>query len=355
MKPQNSKQKSAPGRNSVSRSKRKNNKKKVGKIIIAEGNQAINMARQRKIVFHLSKCSNDYLKVLCNPFALYEAPCIPDQLDVPSKKIRTLMRGTAYVGTEGVGFVMVSSQTWSNQARKGLSTLVSFNSATLQPHGATGVAALIDTQFPYDGAVLQRLGVRTVGMAARVRYSGSELYRGGTVYSNSISSHTRYVVGTTVSQIASHQETITNPVTRSWRSVGYFPRSARDYDYSNDVTGLPVADLLTKGDMLLMFTGRAGETYDYEVVQYSEVCSGAGADALNEYTEAIADVTASHSDVVGMAQMRGFFENKGTIEPSQSFLSQAYKWIADVSPSDVSRFVESAGAVRGGVKLLTGI
>jgi len=93
-------------------------------------------------------------------------------------------------------------------------------------------------------------------------------------------------------------------------------------------------------------------TFDFEIVQYSEVISSPLA---QEIGTALPNLTASHSDGIGMSQMRGFFESRGVNEPGPTLLSQAYKWISEVSPTEVSRYVDSATALRGGVKLLTGL
>ena len=65
--------------------------------------------------FKLSKCAHDYLRALTDPFSnTIDAPCIPDLHDVPSWKIRTLQRGIFTVGTNGVGYLIVSPKSQSN-------------------------------------------------------------------------------------------------------------------------------------------------------------------------------------------------------------------------------------------------
>lgn len=51
-----------------------------------------------KVKYHLSKCAEDYMHALANPFSIGDAmPCVPDLYDAPSKKVRTRMRGTLNV------------------------------------------------------------------------------------------------------------------------------------------------------------------------------------------------------------------------------------------------------------------
>jgi hypothetical protein len=54
---------------------------------------------------HLSKCAQDYLCALEDPFNCIEDCCVPLLPSTPSRKIKVFSKGTLTVGVNGFGFI----------------------------------------------------------------------------------------------------------------------------------------------------------------------------------------------------------------------------------------------------------
>jgi len=326
-------------------------------VVTAPPRSSLALAKRQQQAFSLSPCANDYLSILCDPFTPRGPACIPDERDGPSYKGSSLVRGTAAVGTEGVGFLLVTSRPAPYDTAKALVTTSAYTGTTLGTSSSTGVSVVNDTQFPYGTATMAgQFSSRTVGCGVRITYTGTELNRGGSYYIHSVPSNTAYPVATTTPVIGAFRDAKIRPCTRRWNGVTYYPRATLDFDYgdsatSGNILGIPSATT-NNGDLLIMFNGEPGNTFNFEIVTYWEIIvddQGAGVQL------SLPNTSKSHSDIVGMGQIRGFFEQGQVLEPGPGLLKQAYNWISKVSPDEVSRWVDYLAPVaKGGVKLLAG-
>jgi hypothetical protein len=302
------------------------------------------VALQRANVFKLSSCATDYLKALVDPFNP-DTPvaCIPDQIDDPSYKTKTLLRGTFVTGVAGaIGFVVATPNGMcliDNNAVVTSAAAFAFLSIPTTDTAAN-VTQETNPQAPYDTA---QLGIgpggiqyRPVALGLRVRYLGTELNRGGRI----VYARAPHVplAGQSVSFVLSRNMNFSVPVDRKWHSIMYMPFNSASYQYLSTNTAGVVTDPSSIG--FICDGCVANSPFEFEVVSYAE------------YAGVTLNVTPSHSDINGISAVRNFTEmasNRPMIEGS--YLSSARKYLSSMTPDDISGWVTTAsrfGAAAAG-------
>jgi len=183
------------------------------------------------------------------------------------------------------------------------------------------------------------LGFRLVGMGVRARYTGTELNRGGTMI---LARATRqgpvgfntdgYQYQTLLDDQLSNQF----PVSRTWRTIAWNPRTAQEYDFlkgasdwypASTLAATYGADPLPGPDMIIAVSGGVvGNSFDYEIIGYYEYI---GTDLDN--------VSKSESDLVGLSAVRNVTENQAVIPDSgTSYYEQIAGAISQIGSSSTS-------------------
>lgn len=299
---------------------------------------------QRNNMFKMSSCSRDYLKALLDPFSIPNGalPCIPDLFDAPSKKIRVQARGTLMAPGSAVdapGFLIFAPTKGAASDRDCFwwSTAAYVTPGLPPTVATTGVLSGAFTQNPF---VLADIGTdqdakqfRLVAGAIRVRYAGTELERGGTVIPFRHPTN-QPVNNYTIAQALAYNEIRKEPMTRSWHGVSFLPHTNADYQYSGTAPAATTSPGESVQSMAIMIANGSATAvkFDWEAVAYYE------------YTGAIFDTTASHSDVVGMSAIRTLLEGGLDGDPGTTLWNEAVNRVSKITPNDISGFASSAWA-----------
>jgi hypothetical protein len=309
------------------------NKKGKGK---APGNQKKTQRNKPpRTMFHLSECSERYLKALTAPFDFLSSDvCVPDLYDTPSQKVRTRQRGILQTGTAGIGFVEMDV---FYAAIKDVGSIMrsdaTFTGDSFADPSDVGTQESLNTQALYNLAQLgpgeSQIQFRVVAAGLRVRYNGTELNKAG----NSIPfSHptNQPIKGISAADALSYNEIEQYAVTRAWKQVTWVPTKASHYEYQSSNANFSLT-LGSNGNTIgIMVSGPAANFWDWEAVLYVE------------YTGAVANVTPSHSDISGMSAIRGFVEHNGSRKAQGNVYAQAQDYIRNLAPKDLSGWVDLA-------------
>lgn len=275
-----------------------NKKRKTGKSARRRRNRANRNRKTNQAGLNLSHCARAYLKAVTDPFDIAaEGACIPDLVDTPSQKLRTMIRGTFTTG-DSVGFIALNSNGNTSTNPIGVCTSGTYAGSTVQYNGAVGIVNVYDYKFPYSASSLPGYGVRTVSCAVRVRYIGTQLNMGGVVLC--VRSQGTWNLDGTDFQSASQMPVArTHVANRGWSSISTVPNTMATYDYTSTPQQYDNLDLC-----ILVSGAPKGNTFEYEVVYHREVISKSLVPP---------NMTESHSDLPGLSVIRDFFSKEGIL------------------------------------------
>jgi hypothetical protein len=262
---------------------------------------------------HISECSVKYAHALAQPYdSKAVGACIPDLITLPTQKLMTRANGFMSVGTVGFGFIAVNP--WLMVAN-GNSTNASGSNAPIVYSNAT-YASTATPAFPFTNVwgagvntaasnspytPLQFVGAppqvgftyRLVGCGVRIRYTGTELNRGGrvTIYrtQSNLPVPTTFVMNANAALALNTYHTAA--VLRDWHSISYFPSRQEDLSFSQfvDPTTPPNVD---RRIMFIFIDGaQPGNSFEFEVISHFE---------LQADLVMLPNKTPSHADPVGM-------------------------------------------------------
>jgi hypothetical protein len=336
------------------RKKRQNVKKKDTRQALAKEFRAVyrptsqnapSKPERKQFETMLSKCALKYALAIANPFNIAaRGACIPTLPAPESFKTSGFIRGTAFIGTAGVGFICVSPCVASNMpalyvtnaSYTGTSTLLISAINQLVP----GISTLSVSNIPFQAANFTSitnaspnvLG-RIVSAGLSVQYVGTLMNTSGVVYAlrdpahNSIlSTGTGGVTGSSAQSLGLRAEASICPFTSEKCTVVDFPADMEECAYpgkassapqtlatlypfcnANDVfptTAATYSTLNVNGlpcgvpTSVILFTGVPGSAVQFEYMQHAEYV-GPGAAAL---------VTATESDLPGLSKVLGAAE-----------------------------------------------
>lgn len=250
----------------------------------------------------LSRCAQAYAKALTDPFGpTDEAPCIPDTITLPSYKFQTTVRGVFQIGTAGFGYV--SYDPWlavhngATVAAPRTNAPVRFTQSafslawfdpTIIPVG-TAVAAsnsMITVSQMQSGTETREF--RLVGAGLRIRYSGTELNRGGrcVVYRNRANVPIDGLPN--ISSVLRDNFYSASPVDREWKTVTYAPSRSEDITYERYVDPITV-NTIGFPIFLGLVESTPGNTFEFECTSHFEMIAG----------QVGLPITPSHADPTG--------------------------------------------------------
>lgn len=297
----------------------------------------------------LSKCALKYALAIANPFNIAaRGVCIPTLPAPDSFKTSGFIRGTAFIGTAGVGFILVTPSLANdmpalfatNAAYTGTSTLILSALNTLVPGiNALSVANVPFPSTSFTGAQNGTANVtgRMVAAGLSLQYVGTLMNTSGVVYALRDPSHnnvsitgTGGITGASATSLGLRAESSICPFTSEKCTVVDFSSSMEEtaypiintaeavpaiitnsiYPYSKGqeqfglISGLSFSTYSVAGLLVgvptsvILFTGVPGSAVQFEYIQHAEYV-GPGAAALIDSTE---------SDLPGLSRVLGAAE-----------------------------------------------
>lgn len=280
----------------------------------------------------LAPCTVAYAQALVDPFNLSTLPCIPDDIVLPSFKLRTYARGIFATGTNGIAFATLDP--WLLGVAGGPCGYVTNSAFPLGTYldpttSGTGLTPIYSNST-LDQADFSAEGYsgRLVGAGLRVRYVGSEFTRAGLGLSYR-SPNNYNIPSQDLPALLQFQESSTVPVSRGWHYVFHRPSNPGDLSYGSSYfkTSSP------EYSMLMFIQGAAPSSpFEFEAVGFYEV-TGPKLPAL----------TASEADTVGLGIVRSALPNHApTTSPEASF-SSFLSSLGGVARSTMSTLTSMAG------------
>lgn len=176
----------------------------------------------------ISGCARDYGRCLMNPFTGPLA-CVPDYPALLTRKTRVFARGTMSTGSSGVGSIVVTpEQAVASDAQCGVFTSATYTGTTIATNSATTGCSPINSNSEYTiasiGIDAAQAQYRIVGSGLRVRYSGTELNRGGQIVALCEPTHENLDGQNTTNLLAQVDARKLPVVNQRWTTVLYKPR-----------------------------------------------------------------------------------------------------------------------------------
>ncbi len=317
-------------------------------------------AREKSLV--LSSAAAKYLKSYLKPFDQEVRNVgIPTTPSYPTYKVMGFIRGTGYIGTQGVGFVALCPVMANDAAAVYYTTAAYAQNMAAQPASDVGTltggpnipAVSLFTNLPYTAAQLtsttanNKIEGRMVSASLRAQYSGTELNRSGMIYAyadpdgdNTLGGpHINAAAGSgyTIDSISTKEATEIYPVKKGFTQLVVLPPNSSCLDFTNQnasavrqVSPYASGEVITlngnsqgPASCLLMFTGVAGQSFYFEAVVHVEY-EGAGV------TQSL--LTESHADVVGLDAVQNILsraQRKCAGDPQLTFNSSINKIMRD--------------------------
>jgi len=325
----------------------------------------------------LSPCAKLYAKALVNPFGNFDGlPCIPDLIATPSFKFAARATGIMTIGTTQVGFITINPFAMVTSAKQKVpgpvgagsnlfqpavyATTAAYNKAGVfipQSNLATDPAGWISSSSdsPFD-SIDVKLKIRLVGCGVKTRYMGKELDRAGRVILYSEPSNVTIGAGQLdlagnpqvrgawqnivsgvaipISSLMNNKSTTMTVASRKVQFVNYKCAAQEDLSYKNfyatdaaivghidtyaswggnasisSVGVDPNIQTASPRYSLLYYVdgGTAGSAWEFETIAFFEVT---GTDLPN--------LTASHSDPIGMSAVMGAIPVRHTTESPEA-------------------------------------
>lgn len=293
----------------------------------------------------ISHCSQEYLQAILDPF---DGPlaCVPTAPSIESQKVRTWAKGTFAVGTANFGFIEMSPLDMAaNDASAITRSGSTYASSTMS--GGAG-AFVVNSNSTYASANFgdpetspDLNEARVVAAGIRVRYTGTELSKGGSLY---LWHHRNNgnLDGFGVTDYLAYQGASAMAVTRQWSSVIWTPVGTRDTRFGYNV-GAPYGPY----SLAAMVTGATGNTFEYEAAAVLEITG-----------QDVRSMTPSHADPPGFngaqemqAQDNGYFAPY--VGGAAARIRAATDGLADYLATGVS-YANAAAHVYASVKQMSG-
>lgn len=308
----------------------------------------------------LSQVTAEYVRALANPFTAPPAS-IPSYPALLSKRQVSFVRGSFVVPSGSpIGFVVCDPSLASANDQTCLVTSSStYALTTIQVSAANVVTATSNSEYTaaqINTAGANTLQYRVVAAGLRVRYSDTELNRGGSVLALHHPQHLSLAGfppgatgGYTIAQLESYQETRRFPATRNWTTVLYKPVDNSDLNFfdaipSNNNEQFFMA-IAVQGD------ASAATTWDYEFY------------VQHEFTgSTVRGKTQSAVDFVGFSAAHTAAAAPDTLAPHadpdhvvhQNFLSSVFEHLKNGVSWVKNEGVQALHDVRGIVQDVSG-
>jgi len=294
----------------------------------------------------IAKCTVEYAQALVNPFGARQTmPCVPDSIVMPSLKFQSKVRGTAFTGVNGAGYVLFDPwhMMWNDGNIAGTSTSAPIIFTGVENTAASQLSAVIaggvftnpgvfiaNSNSPYTQDDYNANGrqVRLVAAGLRITYTGSNFRNQGQVYLGRSQSNASFPNNLPFSDFAQDNYTSIVPVSRKSEYTFYTPDTHDFLSYHN----AEEFDAHDGGEdhfaYLIAIDG--GDTAEpqawfFEAVAYFEVI-GKGL-----------TLSPSHSDVQGLGHVHEALPVRNPTQPPKTVETSTFQKIANsLSSSFVS-------------------
>jgi hypothetical protein len=272
-----------------------NKKKNVGKKAQKGSRTSLVTQVRPANAFKLSSCGEKYLDSLLDPFEGPADACVPNWPSFPSQKLRCFARGYLNVGTSGMGF-LITRPSAANDITAGYVSTSAFAGTTLDV-AAAGVSAFqnnstfTNAQLGAGAGASQRL----VSHGIRVRYTGTELSRGGALYTLEAPEH-QTLVGDSVASMRQYDACHSFPVDKEWTQVCWLPVASQEMEYF--ANALPPSHSGTGPNsgypLAIAIQSSNGNSFEFEAFWNFEVIGSA-----------VRSKTKSDTDLTGLGVVSG--------------------------------------------------
>jgi hypothetical protein len=183
-------------------------------------------SKKQKIVTKIivSDCVKDYLEALTNPWSGVLA-CVPSEVINSNLIVCNYVRGSFQCGPS-VGFICIDpTHMCFNDVPCVISSKSSYAGTAMALNDTANInldlsnAPYLETDIGQSG---NNLSYRIVACGLRVRYTGTELDRGGTIHALVDPTHDP-MLNRTIANFGAEKQTRRLPVNRSWSSIIYRP------------------------------------------------------------------------------------------------------------------------------------
>lgn len=271
--------------------------------------------QQSKPQVFLSKCSQGYALTLSNPFDHhgFGLTCTPT---IPSLKQNAFVKGTLNTGGNGFGFIMADPFAAACNDRNccwGSTSATAVNVAQIADPNTFAVG----TNSPYVSAQItgQEDGItfRVVSAGLRIRYTGTTLNQGGTVYALSHPSHSD-MDGATLVEVRAINVSKNFSVDRDWISVLWCPVTPTDYGFQTSLPPINVPFIL-----MMQVPPGTSLTFEFELNVNFEFVGAP-----------IRGMTPSHSDAVGFTATQSALQGTNMVVPPREQPKQTKSLISRI-------------------------
>jgi len=278
-------------------------------------------------VLKVAHCTSEYLKTVMNPFDSPAGACLPaDMFPLPSQKLKVFLRGVCVLGTTGYGFCNASLVLSNDTTASATSTATSVMTSSTIFSAVTNLGTYTYAQLPWTIANVAANVVqgRAVALGLRVRYSGTEAGRNGTMLFYEDPDHAS-LAGLSYDTISQRVNAYTcrPPGDGSWETVLYSgPVNPNEVEFRNSDYLLAQSGAA----LVCVIKGIAGDTYEFEAFEHIEAI---GVNTTGK--------SPSHSDAAsyGKAQetLKGEASIKSlTVREEPSVISQFLHKVVQLAP-----------------------
>lgn len=227
----------------------------------------------------LSQCVVNYSKLVTNPFCSSSSACLPIPPCMPSRTVSTWVKGTLTTGSGGYGFVTMypPDMIAGNIPAVNWSSTSAYAGTIITASAAAGSSAA-SSNSPYDstafGTAKDKRQFRLIAAGIRVRYSGTELNRGGSVYGLTHPDHQTlhtYDESTLLAFERMHSSPVTS---KKWEEISWLPARPDEYQYGSTVTAGFPTNTNTYMGFLIKRPGTTDVVFDFECFAHFEVIGG---------------------------------------------------------------------------------
>lgn len=250
---------------------------------------------------------------LANPFNGPEQACIPDFPALMSGKQRVWARGTFSTSSNalagGFGYIIGDPKWASANDSASIVHNLPADPTTAIDFG-TGAQGYTNSQYNFAMHGNNGITRRVVSAGLRIRYTGSELIRGGRIVGLHHPNHNTINGGTQASLLA-YKEAESLPIERDvWTTILYRPVEQSDYDFGSDFPAIgATSQCFYMGFAIQAFdtTGANTQAFEYEFFVNFEF---QGAVIVNK--------TPSHIDAAGHGAVNAITNmSPAIVKPSQ--------------------------------------
>jgi len=278
-------------------------------------------------VLKVAACTAHYLKTVLNPFDTPAGACLPaDMFPLPSQKLKVFLRGVCVLGTTGYGFCNAALVLSNDSTASAATSVTSVMASSTAFSAVTNLTTYSFAQLPWTIANVAANLVqgRGVALGLRVRYSGTEAGRNGTMlfYEDPDHASLASLSYDTVSQRV-NAYTCRPPGDGSWETVLYSgPVNPGETEFRNSDYLLANASAA----LVCAIKGVAGDTYEFEVFEHIEAI---GVNTTGK--------SASHSDAATYGKAQETLKGESAIKSlnvrdEPSLISQFLHKVVQLAP-----------------------